>query len=240
MQKLIKLTVLSVAFIISILFGYSYSYWIDQERNLNNIKAAQEALIKSNIGKYKVAPHVIKIEIRDADGLLRGSGTGFHMTYIGITKIYTNLHICEPTRAGFNLHDASTGNKLRVIYISTNHDLCVVASDRKEGLSLADKDIENGDRLILVGHPRGLPLTIREGFKVANDIDIYPWLGYLPKNSVIAAVVAYPGNSGSPVTNENGEVIGVLFAGDPRYNTEGLLVPYEDLLRFIKGTYNLR
>lgn len=53
-------------------------------------------------------------------------------------------------------------------------------------------------------------------------------------NSIRTTLVIYPGNSGSPITNLNGEVLSVLFAGDQRTNW-GFGVTNEDLNEFLRG-----
>lgn len=51
--------------------------------------------------------------------------------------------------------------------------------------------------------------------------------------SNMANVIAYGGNSGSPVVNFYGNVVGVLFAGSEQ-PTDSYLVPLEDIKRFLK------
>jgi len=46
-------------------------------------------------------------------------------------------------------------------------------------------------------------------------------------------MISYPGASGSPVVNEHGELIGVLFAGNTQAITVSFLVPLEDVREFL-------
>lgn len=202
--------------------------------------ASREETIRSNIGKYVVAPHVIKINITDMTDIPIGSGTGFYLKYLGKIRIITNKHICDQSEGPRKLR-GDLNKRLKILHISTAHDLCVIESDRLTGLELALNDVSNLDKVILVGHPRGLPVTIREGYKIETSYEFFPWIGPMGKsvNYSMISAISYPGNSGSPVTNSNGEVIGVLFAGDSRYVTEGYIVPYEDLVKFLSRTYKL-
>jgi S1-C subfamily serine protease len=66
-----------------------------------------------------------------------------------------------------------------------------------------------------VGHPfgtdAGLEWTVTRGIISAID-RIWPEL-IGPKQSIQIDAVAYPGNSGGPVVNENGEIVGIVCGG---------------------------
>lgn len=53
-------------------------------------------------------------------------------------------------------------------------------------------------------------------------------------DTIRTTLVIYPGNSGSPIVNLDGEVVSVLFAGDGRTNW-GFGVTNEDLNNFLRG-----
>lgn len=53
-------------------------------------------------------------------------------------------------------------------------------------------------------------------------------------DSVRTSMVVYPGNSGSPVVNMWGNVVGVLFASSDR-NNYGYIVPLSNVKRFLSG-----
>jgi V8-like Glu-specific endopeptidase len=46
----------------------------------------------------------------------------------------------------------------------------------------------------------------------------------------------YPGHSGSPIFNENGEVIGIIFASFPTYG--GIGIPVGDIHKFLQDANN--
>jgi S1-C subfamily serine protease len=187
----------------------------------------------TDVARYVVAPHVVpfKIEARDNSRF----ATGFHLKFLGKVFIVTNKHVCDLNTSEVHLNYAKFGDTYHsILAVDTEHDLCLLSSDREDGLILASSDAIALDPVFLVGYPRGEPLTIREGRKVEEQVMQVDWLG--PLESVIAtqiSTITYGGNSGSPVTNTRGEVIGVLFAGDRRYVTEGYYVPHRYLVQFL-------
>lgn len=52
-------------------------------------------------------------------------------------------------------------------------------------------------------------------------------------DSYYSNIITYPGNSGSPVVNYWGNVVGVLFAGDNRTN-HGFIIPIDQIKKFLK------
>lgn len=230
MQKLIKtLLALAASVFLVIVFG-ALTVNMYENHRAELARKAHEAKIQSDIPRYVVAPHVIKIDIVFPSGIKYSGGTGFHVQYGDKVVIMTNRHICDPTLQGFKLRHGS--KDLTVIKIATIHDLCLIKSDRLSGLKVASPfdTLNTLDKVILVGHPRGLELTVREGRVMKFDNSVFPWLkDGVSRNFFEISTITYGGNSGSPVTNSKGELIGVLFAGYRDYHTEGMVVPLVDV-----------
>lgn len=184
---------------------------------------------EADIGK-DVAPHVVPYR-RELNNFSRGA-TGFYLNFHGKYYILTNKHVCEdPFKASEKLiiFGSYVGE---IVAIDKEHDLCLVTSNRQSGLILADEMPPKFEQIYLVGFPRGLAKTIRAGH-VVDKVDIRaPWLGGVVPTYMISTT-AYGGNSGSPVVNKYGEVIGVLFAGSRVYHTEGYIVPLENVRAFL-------
>jgi S1-C subfamily serine protease len=180
-----------------------------------------------------IAPHVVAWHLINRDN--GRFATGFHLNYKNKTYIVTNKHVCDA-----NLRILKT-NKIQfadyvgeIIAIDGIHDLCLVTSNRTDGLELASNELEDLDKVYLVGYPRGIGKVIREGHVIENKDILAPWIypGAVVETQIISTI-AYGGNSGSPVVNAKGEVAGVLFAGHRWFHTEAYIVPLEYLKLFL-------
>ena len=86
-----------------------------------------------------------------------------------------------------------------------------------------DTEVEIGESLIILGYPWGLntEISITSGIVAAQKHKWYPYL----KLSLFADIASYPGNSGSPVLNMDGEVIGVLVGGPHENESYSMCTP---------------
>jgi V8-like Glu-specific endopeptidase len=93
-------------------------------------------------------------------------------------------------------------------------DFAIIELDREitqhEPLKLANRTTKNelkrGDKLLMIGHPSGIPTKIDDGASVRDPS---------PKGYLVANTDSYGGNSGSAVFNlATGEIEGVLVRGE--------------------------
>ena len=101
--------------------------------------------------------------------------------------------------------------------VGSGADFSIVEIDRdvvgRTPLKLAkgrlQNEITNGTKLVMIGHPAGLPTKVDDGGKVRNAAH---------DGFFVATTDSYGGNSGSAVLNFNsGEIEGVLVRGETDY-----------------------
>ena len=162
--------------------------------------------------------------------------TGSHIQYKGKVYMVTNRHCCEGGTDFVKSFQTDYKDGHKVLHISNEHDVCVASSREKYGLFIST-DYAIGDLVTVIGYPRGLSQTTRIG----NIFDIstrnFPWLPAPVFHKFIhITATSYSGNSGSPVVDRLGRVIGLLFGVIPPYFTEGMVVPSEYIISALEAT----
>jgi len=123
---------------------------------------------------------------------------------------------CNKYRWVFNYNTTNPVMKPQEVYrcksivrraLTNTYDYAVVKLDRvvdATPLKLATTDIKRGEKILVIGHPSGLPMKIADNAKVRSVSK-----GYFTTN-----LDSYGGNSGSPVFNaETYDVEGILVRG---------------------------
>lgn len=167
-----------------------------------SVLSAQQSLTVPKIVKL-IAPCVVVIQGKTESG--ESLGSGFVVSKDG--KIVTNLHVIrELLTAKVLVPNGDVFDSLTVLATDERRDLAVVkvAGFNLPTLEIGDSDsLAVGQRLIAVGSPLGLEGTVTTGVLSAiRESDGYRVL------QTDAAV--NPGNSGGPLVNEMGKVIGVI------------------------------
>lgn len=154
-----------------------------------------------------------------------GSGTAF---YLKDRKIFvTNQHVVQ----GFKKVSVEDQQKNRylaeVIQINPDADLAVLKT--KEDFDTPLLSIEAielpkvQDKVFVLGFPFGMPYTVTEGI-VSAPRQLMDGRYFIQTDAAVN-----PGNSGGPVINANGEVIGVTTAKFNNADNVGFAIPADVL-----------
>lgn len=134
------------------------------------------------------------------------TGTGFILPKYNL--IVTNEHVVRDN------HELVIEGRLipkqlaRVIFLDQRYDLAFISlpalSNIHEGVDIERiQKIREGDLVIAVGHPFGLKYTATQGI-VSNTMHVQNDISYIQHDAALN-----PGNSGGPLINEQGNIVGV-------------------------------
>lgn len=187
------------------------------------LRTSAKLSLQDDIRAYKKA--IVTIETDDS------KGTGFAISEDG--TIVTNHHVVkEADTVDVAFPDEGLMNGT-VEEVNPNTDLALVKTDPEEAdmplphLDLADKaTFDQKESVYFIGNPLNFHGIANRG-EIIEETDLQDW----DKPVVMMKAPVYRGNSGSPVINEKGDVIGIVFATleDNRYGKVGLFIPVDYL-----------
>ena len=200
------------------------------DNNISNMSVQQTDKSTNEIVN-EVADSVveIKVEIMQSNpfygqSVAEGAGSGVIISEDGY--ILTNNHVISEA--------SSSGSKINVLtYDGTTYSATVVGTDSSNDLAVlkidasdcvpvtfgSSSDMSVGDTVYAVGNPMGeLQFTMTSGMVSALDRDVTTEESGGAINMFQMDAAINSGNSGGPVYNANGEVIGVATA---KYSSSG-------------------
>ena len=131
-------------------------------------------------------------------------GTGFYLKKENL--IITNEHVVRDNR-DVVIEGALIKKQLsRVVFVDPVNDLAFLEIGENEmpGVDLDDAfDVNVGDQIIAIGHPFRLKFTATSGI-ISNSNHLISEIRYLQHDAALN-----PGNSGGPLVNRSGKIIGV-------------------------------
>jgi S1-C subfamily serine protease len=158
----------------------------------------------------KAGPAVVHIAVKSPGGR-DGSGSGFVVSADGL--IFTNSHVVNGAKTikvgvADGQHAAA-----RIIGEDPDTDIAVIRTDENlavGALALSDsKTVRVGQLAVAIGNPLGFEQTVTAGVISATGRSLRARTGRLIDDVIQTDAALNPGNSGGPLVDAKGRVIGV-------------------------------
>lgn len=158
-------------------------------------------------------------------------GTGF---FVDTSLVVTNAHVVAgvsevlvEVQAGRVFKQGSA----RAVYYDPGQDVAVLRTDLSgDYLSLALRDPQPGSVLVAPGFPRGESFQVKSAtFKGARELTVESIYGERqpPRRYLLVDSSLEPGNSGGPLLDSSGAVVGMATAVSVATRDIGIAVPHE-------------
>ena len=162
-----------------------------------------------------VSPSVVSIEV-ELSRFDTAGGAGFVIDDNG--HILTNAHVVEEARALTVVFHDGYEAAAKLIGMDTRVDLAVIKLDaarhRLKPVTFGDSDaLVVGQSVVAIGSPHGLDATLTRGIISGLNRRLEFDDGTTMQGAIQTDAALAPGNSGGPLLNQAGEVIGVNTAG---------------------------
>ncbi|GAB3547201.1 DegQ family serine endoprotease [Noviherbaspirillum agri] len=160
----------------------------------------------------------------------RGVGSGFIISADGF--VLTNAHVVEGADDVYVTLTDKREYKAKIIGVDKRTDVAVVKIDGNNlpRLTIGDPNkLRVGEWVIAIGSPFGLDNTVTAGIISAKARDTGDYLPLIQTD-----VAVNPGNSGGPLINMRGEVVGInsqIYSRSGGYMGISFAVPIDEVMR---------
>jgi len=178
-------------------------------------------ILRRDTVKTSAAETVKIVGPASCDRQLEGSGFAY-----APERVLTNAHVVAGVeRPVLYVGGSGKGYPARVVYFDPELDLAVLAVPGLPADALAfDQEAARGQNVAVVGYPEDGPLTTVAGkirdVQLASGNDIYG-TGTVVRQILALRADVRPGNSGGPVLDATGRVVGIVFASSLDHDATG-------------------
>lgn len=152
----------------------------------------------------KISKATVRIEAYDKGGKSSSVGSGFAITSDG--KIVTNYHVIAGAYTlKVKYYDGTTYNVTQVLAYNSSQDVAVLKINKTDSsyLEIAEEKVKTGDTVYALGNPYGVNNIFTSGIVSNQSMTISG------KECIAFTAPISPGNSGGPLVNDEGRVVGI-------------------------------
>ena len=167
-------------------------------------------------GVRHAAQSVVKIASLGCGGMVTGSGFPVASGYV-----VTNAHVVSGTSSHTIQTPGGADVQATVVFFDPERDVAVLYAPAYRGVPLTMGTANRGTKGAVIGYPGGGPQqtvpAVVDGEVSAEGRDIYN-SNLVTRQILVVQARVRPGNSGGPLVDLSGQVIGLVFAtsaGDP-------------------------
>lgn len=163
----------------------------------------------------------------------RGVGSGFFISSDGY--ILTNNHVVADSNGIFVTLTNGKEYKAKVIGTDPRTDIALIKIDAKDmpPLQIGDSNqLKKGQWVLAIGSPFGLDSTVTAGIVSAINRDTGDYLPFIQTD-----VAVNPGNSGGPLINLAGQVVGInsqIISQSGGFMGISLAIPIDEVMRVVE------
>jgi S1-C subfamily serine protease len=161
-------------------------------------------------GINRVKQSVVKVSSLGCGGLVTGSGFP-----VGVGYIVTNAHVVSGTGSHAIVTPGGREMKATVVYFDPERDVAVLYVPEFTGSGLTFGPAQRGTMGAVIGYPGGgderVAPAVVDGAVPAEGRDIYNE-NLVTREIFVMQAGVHPGNSGGPLVDTEGRVLGMVFA----------------------------
>lgn len=169
-----------------------------------------------------IAPSVVRVRTQDEQtqsgpSSLRDSGVGSGVVISDAGVILTNLHVVQGAQRILVTFADGLESEARVIAAQPENDLAVIKAmrlpdDLQPATLGSSQNLQPGDEVVAVGFPFGIGPSVSAGVVSGLNRSFGSEGKTMMRGLIQADAAANPGNSGGPLINMAGEVVGIVTA----------------------------
>lgn len=185
-----------------------------------------------------VRPSIVKIEGEGCDSIVEGSGF-----VADDGTVVTNAHVVAGVDNPFVI-DQKGKHEADVVLFNPELDIAILRAKNLAGkpLALENQTATNNTPVAVLGYPSGAGFTAKPGVVLetfqAEGRDIYNQ-GHTLREVYSVKTDIQHGNSGGPMINKDGEVIGLIFAKSINYERVGYALTMKQVIAQVNNAKGL-